>query len=102
VLAKAEYLEMVLQKKSHDNFLRHLRILRQRAENDLQRLDGLLKDHIIENYPQLEASNWDEKVHQVKFSKKGWMKYAGKAGKLRQSLCNHRKSMDEAMNQLHA
>lgn len=98
VLAKAVYLETVLQKESHDDFLRHLRVLRQRSGNDLQKLHSLLGD-IIKNYPHLEASNSDPKV-QIKFSKKGWMKYAGKARSLHGNLRESRKSIDEAMNQL--
>ncbi|PVH85376.1 ankyrin [Cadophora sp. DSE1049] len=99
VLAKALYLERVLRKESHDDFLRHLRILRQRSENDLQKLQALLADHIVERYPQLEASDHDHKV-QIKFSKRGCVKYAGKARSLHESLRDHRKSIDEAMSQL--
>ena len=99
MLNKARFIEENLKDEVDEDFVHHLQVLKDRAKADLEQLEAMLKDHIIENYPQLEASNGSNV--RLEFSKTSWLKRERKANRLFQSLRDTRKSIDEAISQLH-
>jgi hypothetical protein len=93
VLAKASWILRDLTEKDDQDIVNQLFDLIKRAQIPVQELDDLLRNHVIQNYPDIDSQS----SHQIEFAKKAWLKKYRKAHQLLINLRESRKSIDSAL-----
>lgn len=93
VLVKAEWIVRGLTGGDDQDIVNQLLELMKRAQEPVQKLEGLLQNHIIQNYPDIHSRN----SHQIDFAKKAWLKEHRNARQLLLNIHESRKSIDSAL-----
>jgi hypothetical protein len=93
VLAKASWIVRDLTEKDDQDIVNQLFDLIKRAQIPVQELDDLLRNHVIQNYPDIDSHS----NHQIEFAKKAWLKKYRKARQLLINLRESRKSINSAL-----
>jgi hypothetical protein len=93
VLTKANWIVRDLTEEDDQVVASQLLDLIKRAQEPVQKLDSLLRNHIIQNYPDIGSQN----SHQIDFAKKAWLKEYRKARQLQLDIRESRKSIDSAL-----